>query len=90
LPGAGDSPSQQRIAVRSATAAPLLLNDLNILYILAHQSEIAWVVLHQAARAKRDVHLIEVTSAGQQEAQMRWQWLRTRIKETAPQVLAAR
>jgi len=46
------------------------------------------VILLQGARAARDGELVEFVSTCQEEAQQRWQWLRTRIKETSPQILA--
>ena len=49
---------------------------------------IAWVILAQAAQAVRDRELLRVASLCHQEAEARGKWLRTRIKESAPQVLA--
>jgi hypothetical protein len=66
----------------------LLLNDLRTLYLSAQQAEINWVILGQAAQAIRDSELIEAADKGRQEAETRGKWLRTRIKETAPQTLA--
>jgi hypothetical protein len=70
-------------------AGMLLLDDLRDLYLTAHRAELAWVVLLQAARAARDEDLAEAAKAGREEAERRWKWLRTRIKESAPQVLVA-
>jgi len=47
------------------------------------------VILLQAARAVRDSELIEVATACREEAETCGKWIRTRIKESAPQVLAA-
>jgi len=65
-----------------------LLRDLRELYLAAQDSELAWVVLLQAARAARDPDLVEVATACHEEADGCGRWLRTRIKEAAPQVLA--
>ena len=52
------------------------------------EAEIAWVILAQAAQAVRDHELLQVASLCHEEAEARGKWLRTRIKESAPQVLA--
>lgn len=70
-------------------AGRVLLADLRKLYLTSHDAEIAWLILVQGARAVRDADLVEVARDGQQQAQVRWQWVRTRIKETSPQVIAA-
>jgi Domain of unknown function (DUF892) len=74
---------------RSQAAGLLLMADLRELYLAAQHAEIAWVVLLQAARARRDPELIEVVTRCHEEAEMCSKWLRTRIKEAAPQVYAA-
>jgi hypothetical protein len=66
----------------------VLLHDLRDLYLCAQHAEIAWTILLQAAKAARDQRLIEVATACHEHAETRGRWLRTRIKETAPQVLA--
>ena len=73
---------------RSESSGLLLLKDLRSLYLAAQEVEIAWVILVQAARALRDRELLETASSCHQEAETRGKWLRTRIKETSPQVLA--
>lgn len=73
---------------RSETAGLLLIRDLRELYLHAQHAEIAWVILLQSARAKRDVDLMTLATSCQEEAAMRGKWLRTRIKEAAPQVYA--
>jgi hypothetical protein len=74
---------------RTEAAGLLLLRDLRELYLSAQHTEIAWLMLVQAARAVRDPDLIEVARRGQEQAQTRAKWLRTRIKESSPQLLAA-
>jgi hypothetical protein len=74
---------------RSQATGMLLLRDLRNLYLQAQEAEIAWVILGQCARAARDRQLVEVVSDIQEEAETRAKWLRTRIKETSPQVLVA-
>ena len=73
---------------RSEMSGILLLRDLRNLYLSAQEAEIAWVILAQAAQAVRDHELLQVASLCHEEAEARGKWLRTRIKESAPQVLA--
>jgi len=76
------------MVAHSEMSGTLLLADLRKLYLAAHDAEIAWTILLQGARAARDAELINIVQTCQQEAQHRWQWVRTRIKETSPQLLA--
>jgi hypothetical protein len=73
---------------RSEMSGLLLLRDLRNLYLTSQEAEIAWVILAQAAQAVRDRELLQVVSLCHEEAEARGKWLRTRIKEAAPQVLA--
>ena len=74
---------------RTELSGLLLLRDLRDLYLDTQNAEITWVILLQAARAVRDRELLTVTSACHEEAETRGKWVRTRIKEAAPQVMAA-
>ena len=74
---------------RSEAAGLLLMADLRDLYLAAQHAELAWVILQQAAKARRDAELIEVVTRCHEQAEMCGKWLRTRIKEAAPQVYAA-
>jgi hypothetical protein len=74
---------------RSEAAGLMLMADLRELYLAAQHAELAWVVLLQAAKASRDAELIEVVTGCHEETEMCGKWLRTRIKEAAPQVYAA-
>jgi hypothetical protein len=67
----------------------LLLHDLRDVYLAAQRAELAWVVLLQASRAARDADLVAACQEGREEAERRWKWARTAIKQAAPQVLAA-
>jgi hypothetical protein len=73
---------------RSERSGSQLLRDLRKLYLAAQEAELAWVILGQGAQAVRDADLLEVTSGCHAHAEARGKWLRTRIKESAPQVLA--
>jgi hypothetical protein len=69
--------------------ALLLLHDLRETYVTAHAAEIACVILGQAAKATRDAELVATAEQGLEEAERRWKWLRTKLKDASPQVLAA-
>jgi hypothetical protein len=93
-PPAGDSPGivhELRQATagllgRTQPAGQLLVTDLRKLYLAAQATELAWVILSQSAQAARDPELLGAASAGTQGATVCAKWLRTRIKEAAPQV----
>ena len=74
---------------KSPVSGMLLLADLNDLYLSAHRAELAWVVLVQVAKATRDDELLAAAQKGREEAERRWKWVRTRVKEASPQVLVA-
>lgn len=74
---------------RHEASGLLLLHDLRILYLAAHEAEISWTVLIQAAKAIRDPELLHVAAECREHAETRWKWLRTRLKESSPQVLVA-
>jgi hypothetical protein len=90
-PGLLESPRHMssKFPGRSEATGMLLLRDLRTLYLGAQEAEIAWVILTQAAQAARDRDLLAAARPCQEEAAMRGKWLRTRIKESAPQVLAS-
>ena len=73
----------------SEMAGLLLMADLRELYLTAQHAELAWVILLQSAKARRDAELIDVVTRCHEQAKMCGKWLRTRIKEAAPQVYAA-
>jgi hypothetical protein len=71
-----------------AGADSALLDDLRRLYLAAHEAELAWTMLLQGALVARDPELIEAVLKCQEDAQNRWRWVRTRLKETAPSIMA--
>ena len=75
---------------RSEATGMLLLLDLRDAYLTAQNAEISWVILLQTAKAARHAELEKVVMACREEAEGTAKWLRTRIKETTPQVLAMR
>jgi hypothetical protein len=77
------------LAGKHELAGLLLLDDLRSLYLAAHRAELAWVVLEQCAKAARDSELLTAAKKGREEAERRWKWVRTKVKEASPQVLVA-
>jgi hypothetical protein len=64
-----------------------LLRDLQDLYLMAHACDIAWTMVGQAARGARDTGLLEVVNACEGQTATQIKWLRTRMKQAAPQAL---
>ncbi|MEV4279670.1 hypothetical protein [Actinoplanes xinjiangensis] len=64
-----------------------LLRDLHDLYLMAAECDICWTLVGQAARGARDERLIEVVARCDEETAVQMQWLRTRMKQAAPQAL---
>jgi hypothetical protein len=73
---------------RSEKAGLLLLRDLRELYVQAQETEIDWTIARQGALAARDQALEISCLTGMQETERVVRWLKTRIKEGAPQALA--
>jgi hypothetical protein len=66
-----------------------LLRDLQDLYMLASFTEMTWTVVGQAAQGLRDHELLEIVDSAEQDTARHLSWLRTRIKQSAPQALIA-
>ncbi|WP_169950132.1 hypothetical protein [Microbispora sp. H11081] len=65
-----------------------LLRDLHGLYLLATECDLSWGLLAQAARGLRDDDLLDLTRHCAPETAVHLLWLRTRMRQAAPQVLA--
>ena len=65
----------------------LLLDDLRKLFLSAQDVAILWVMLEQAALAKRDKEVLQVCTECETDTIAQVHWLQTRIKEAAPQAL---
>jgi hypothetical protein len=74
---------------RAKPTGLLLVADLRKLYLTAQATELAWVILSQSAQAARDAALLAAARSGQEGVTVCAKWLRTRIKEAAPQVYVA-
>lgn len=64
-----------------------LVRDLQDLYLMAAECDITWTVVGQAARGLRDSELLEVVQRCEGETAIQLKWLRTRMKQAAPQAL---
>ena len=64
-----------------------LLRDLQDLYLMATECDISWTMIGQAAQGARDTDLIEVVKACEGETTIQLKWLKTRMKQAAPQAL---
>lgn len=64
-----------------------LLRDLQDLYLMAAECDICWTVVGQAAQGARDVELLNVVKRCEGETAIQLKWLRTRMKQAAPQAL---
>ena len=64
-----------------------LLRDLHDLYLMATECEITWTLVGQAAQGARDPDLLEVVERCEGEVATQLSWLRTRMKQAAPQAL---
>jgi hypothetical protein len=71
-----------------ARGGPLgLLRDLQDLYLMACQSDICWTVIGQAAQGARDNDLLTLVHDSEAQTALQLAWLRTRMKQAAPQAL---
>jgi hypothetical protein len=60
---------------------------LHDLYLMATECDIVWTLLAQAAQGARDTELLEVVRHSEGETAVQLQWLKTRMKQAAPQAL---
>lgn len=54
---------------------------------MAAECDICWTVVGQAAYGARDEDLLAVVKSCEQETAIQLKWLRTRMKQAAPQAL---
>jgi len=64
-----------------------LLRDLHDLYLMAAECDLAWTVVGQAAQGARDDDLLAVARRGEERAALQLRWVRSRMKQAAPQAL---
>ncbi|HEU5149332.1 MAG TPA: hypothetical protein VFU19_02475 [Iamia sp.] len=64
-----------------------LLRDLQDLYLMAAECDISWTLVGQAAQGARDEELLDVVHGCEGETAIQMQWLKSRMKQAAPQAL---
>ena len=64
-----------------------LLRDLQDAYLMATECDISWTLVGQAAQGARDTELLDVVTRCETETATQIAWLRTRMKQAAPQAL---
>jgi hypothetical protein len=64
-----------------------LLRDLHDLYLMATECEVTWALVGLAAQGARDADLFAVVERCEDEVTAQLKWLRTRMKQAAPQAL---
>jgi hypothetical protein len=64
-----------------------LLRDLHDLYVMAAEVDMSWTLIAQAAQGMRDSELLEVVRECEEETATQMNWLRTQMKQAAPQAL---
>jgi len=86
---ADDEPDRLRSELFAGTReGPLgLLRDLHDLYLMATECDIAWTLIAQAAQGARDGDLLATVRACEGETAVQLRWLKTRMKQAAPQAL---
>lgn len=64
-----------------------LLRDMQDLYVMASACDIAWTMVGQAAQGARDAELLEVARTCERQTRLQIKWLKSRMKQAAPQSL---
>jgi hypothetical protein len=64
-----------------------LIRDLHDLYLMAAEAEVLAALVAQAAQGLRDEDLLRVVNEAENAAKSQQAWLRTRMKQAAPQAL---
>jgi hypothetical protein len=64
-----------------------LLRDLHDLYLMATECDLCWTLIGQAAQGARDTDLHHLVQSCESETTGQLRWLRSRMKQAAPQAL---
>jgi hypothetical protein len=86
--GRGTDPGGSAALDRFENTGSQLLSDLRNVLLGAQQAAIDCTILYQGALALRDEALSRLSEKGAAETERVVQWLKSRIKEAAPQILA--
>jgi hypothetical protein len=91
-----DEPGRLRHAVDALAAKTpgrvagvALLEDLRDLFLVASETSLAWEMLAQHAKARREHDLLDLVSKCHPQTLRQLRWINTTIKVTSPQVLAS-
>ncbi|KZB79790.1 hypothetical protein [Amycolatopsis regifaucium] len=91
--GEDREPEPERLhaaGLKTTRSGPVgLLRDLQDLYALASFADVTWTVVGQAAQGLRDRELLDLVENREQETARQLTWIRTRMKQSAPQALIA-
>lgn len=63
------------------------MRDLQDLYVMANFCDITWTMIGQAAQGTGDKELLETINALEGQTSIQIKWLKTRMKQAAPQTL---
>ena len=87
--GNDDEPQRlHRVLFDGTRDGPLgLIRDLHDLYLMTCECDICWTLISQGAQGARDPNLNDVTQTGLKETGLQMAWLRSRMKQAAPQAL---
>jgi hypothetical protein len=64
-----------------------LLRDLHDLYVMTAECDLCWTLVAQGAQGARDEELLDVVKRCESQIVTQQSWLRTRLKQAAPQAL---
>lgn len=74
---------------RRPEAGLLLLRDLRELFLMAQEANVHWLALGQVAQAVRDHDLLDEVSDLHKQTLAQIKWLKSKLKESTPQVLVS-
>lgn len=87
---AGDDEPERlhRVLFDGTRDGPLgLIRDLHDLYLMTCECDICWTLISQGAQGARDPKLNDITQSCLKETELQMAWLRSRMKQSAPQAL---
>jgi len=64
-----------------------LLRDLHDLYLMVCEGDISWTIVAQGAQGARDKELLAVVHSCEPQTAIQMAWLKSRMKQAAPQAL---
>jgi hypothetical protein len=64
-----------------------MLRDLQEIDLIVTEGQVVWTLLEVGAQGTRDADLLELSDIGLGESKTQLDWLRSRLKQAAPQAL---